>query len=130
NYLRTKRRSPGALDPAVDSIAELGPSPATLIDARHEQRLLLAALRSIPIEHQIVLELSYFEAMTRNEIADALGEPAGTIASRIRAARSLLDAALTRMATSTELLTSTTNGIERWVAGIRERLAAPPSRHS
>jgi RNA polymerase sigma-70 factor (ECF subfamily) len=44
------------------------------------------ALKSLPEEMRIVLELAFFHSLTQTEIAETLNEPLGTIKSRIRRA--------------------------------------------
>jgi RNA polymerase sigma-70 factor (ECF subfamily) len=50
------------------------------------QKYVSNALNQISKEQRLVLELSYYEGLTQEEIAERLGEPLGTIKSRIRAA--------------------------------------------
>ncbi len=124
NHLRGRRRNDREIDPEVDSVAMLGPSPVTLAHERREHRLLLEGLRQLPLELQVVLEMSYFEAMSRSEIAAALELPEGTVASRMRRAVARLQETLARLAETPELLQSTLHGIADWAAALRERIDA------
>jgi RNA polymerase sigma-70 factor, ECF subfamily len=49
------------------------------------QQFVSGALQQLSNEQRLVLELSYFEGLTQEEIAERLKEPLGTIKSRIRA---------------------------------------------
>lgn len=71
-----RSRVDGTPDPDMD-VAEQAQS---LI--RHDQ--VLRALAGLPPPQQQVIELAYFYGMTRQEIADATGEPLGTIHTRAR----------------------------------------------
>lgn len=60
-----------------------------------EQRELVArAMESLTPEQRTAVELAFFEAMTHLQIAERLGEPLGTIKSRIRQALGRLREAL------------------------------------
>lgn len=50
------------------------------------QQYVGKALQQLSEEQRRVLELSYYEGLTQEEIAEKLGEPLGTIKSRIRSA--------------------------------------------
>jgi RNA polymerase sigma factor (sigma-70 family) len=73
---------------------DLDPTPSALFAAREQERRLILALRHIPIAHQLVLELHYWEQMTAADIAEILDEPVGTIKTRLRRARALLEQAI------------------------------------
>lgn len=121
HYRRKHKREVG-FDSDDVSICDLDPSPSAVVAKHQEQRLLLEALRHIPIDLQIVLELSYWEQMTTAEIATVLGIAPGTVKSRVRRAREKLDAALEQLATSPVLLQSTVANLENWAAGLRGQL--------
>ncbi len=111
--------------PAEQSIAQLAASGASVAEGlarKSEQRVLLQALRRIPLDLQIALELAYWEGLSDREVAAILEIPVGTLKSRLRKARGLLDAAMAELAGSPELLRSTTRGFDGWVADLRDQL--------
>ncbi len=122
-YAFHTRRKPkrDRLDFGVSSIVNLDPSPATLLAARAEEVLLLQALRRIPIDMQIALELHYYEGMGGSEIAEALDVPEGTIRSRLRRGRELLEARMNELADSGKLVQDTVDNLERWATELRNR---------
>jgi RNA polymerase sigma factor (sigma-70 family) len=105
-----------------DSLAALTPGPSTLLARKREQRLLLEGLRRIPVEHQIALELAYWEGLNAAEIAQIVGISHSAMRSRMSKARALLERALAELADSGALLDSTIGGIDCWAAEIRARL--------
>lgn len=119
DYIRRKQRGREQLDFGVTSLRDLGPTPSAVLGERREQTLLLQALRHIPLDHQIVLELSYFEGMSRREMAEVLGIPPGTVASRVRKGKQLLWQRIEELAESPSLLHSTIHGLEDWARGLQ-----------
>lgn len=121
-HLRTlerARRRERKLDFGVESIAALIPGPSTIAARRREQRLLLEGLRRIPIKHQILLELIYWEKLSAREIADILGVPHSTVRGRVKRARELLREAMAEIADSPALLESTTARLDDWADEVR-----------
>lgn len=89
DFYRARGRFEGvALDEV--SVAQLDPSPSSLLRRGRAQRVLLAAIRSLPLELQIVLELFYWEEIPSPELATILSIPEGTVRSRLRRAKELL----------------------------------------
>jgi RNA polymerase sigma factor (sigma-70 family) len=111
-----------AVDPEVEAMADLAPGPTTVIGQNREQRLLLAGLRRLPLEHQIGLELYYWEEMDAREIAEVMGISHSAMRSRLAKARALLHEAMTQLAESPELLASTLDGLAQWASQVRAQL--------
>lgn len=109
-------------DEGVSSLAELDPGPTSALARKREQQLLLLALRRLPIQHQVALELYYWENLNTVEIAEILGLSESATRSRMVRARSLLEAELGKLAESQVELHSTIERLDGWVAQIRERM--------
>ena len=73
-----------------DSVMDQTPDPAMDVAEQSQvllnQRLVLAALATLPRVQRQVIELAYFYGMTRQEIAEKTGEALGTIHTRARLA--------------------------------------------
>lgn len=124
-HFRERRR--GAEDPAQDlgerSSDELTPSPSSVLAVHQEQRLLLEALRRIPLDYQLVLELYYWEDMAAPELAQVLGLPEGTVRSRLRRAKEALAEKMTTIASEPDLLKTTMSSLDKWVRSLRSQLS-------
>lgn len=122
-HYERQARERGRLDVLADSVADLGArSPTQAFVAHEEQRLLLRALRAIPLEHQALLEWMYWEKLPLTEIAAMLQVPVNTVKTRLRRGRQLLAEAMARLADSPGLRQSTHDDLERWAAGLRGQL--------
>ena len=127
-FFRRKQASDGQqLDLEDQSVFDLAPGPSTIAVRNSEERLLLEGLRRIPLPYQVLLELFYWENMTSADIAEVLDLPAGTVRSRMRKARTLLERALARLETSPEKLHTTVSGLDDWARQLRERLHQAPA---
>lgn len=119
-FLRDRRRSRDAIDFASVSIADQGISPSAVVARQGEQQLLLSALRAIPVELQVVLELHYWEELTTAELALTLDVPQGTAKSMLRRAREHLELRLKRLARSGPELQRTLESLDAWARAVRE----------
>ena len=100
-------------------------SPSRVAVAQREQRVLLRALRELPLELQVVIELYYWEDVKTADIAVITGVAPGTVKSRLARARELLLDAIARVSESEEIRRSTVDGLERWARSLRAALASP-----
>jgi len=60
------------------------PSPEQESEAGQRRRRLLAALATLAPEQREVIQLAFFSDLTHGELASQLGQPLGTVKSRIR----------------------------------------------
>lgn len=121
-HYRGKQRLSARIDFASVSACDLAPSPSQVVAARQEQRLILAALRKIPLEHQALLELVFWEDFTAADAAAVLGLPLGTVKSRIRRAHALLREQLAAQAESPAVLETTLTRLDDWARDLRVQI--------
>lgn len=119
SYYRSRSTRGPELDFQVTSVADLGLGQSTLLEHKREQRVLLEALRSIPLDSQILLQLRFWEELRTHELAQVLGVPRGTAVDRLRRAQEQLRQAIARINASPDLLESTMANVEDWAAKVR-----------
>ncbi len=124
-YIRSERRK-RQRDADLETLAidEAMPSPEEWVGTKREKRILLRALRRIPVIYQVVLELYYWEQLTQNEIAQVLVWPPGTVRTRIGKARRLVRAQLESLCRSHEERLSTIDTFEQWAARTHHAIPA------
>ncbi|MEM7158688.1 MAG: sigma-70 family RNA polymerase sigma factor [Myxococcota bacterium] len=103
-------------------VADLDASPTQLAVEHEEQALLLRALRRLPIDLQIALELFYWEGMQSKDIAVVLEIPHGTVRSRLRRGRTMLREIVEQLAESPKLQESTLADFEGWLRSIQGKV--------
>lgn len=111
--LRARHRQPGELDLEASSLREVGPTPSELVGGAQEEKLLQEALRWLPVETQLLLELYYWQELTAGDLASIHGAGVPAIRSRLRRAKDALREAVARVAESPDLLRSTWAELER-----------------
>ena len=116
--LRAKHRAGGEIDLESSSLREIGPTPSEVVAAKKEQQVLLEALRHLPVETQVLLELYHWQGLTAQEIADVLGATEPAVRSRLHRAKEVLREAVQRLAASPDLLQSTWADFEAWANSV------------
>lgn len=119
-----KRKRDERIDFGITSAMDLDPSPSTLVAKRRESQLLLDALRALPIDYQIAIELYYWEGLSGSELATVLGVPEGTVRSRLRRAQEQLRKHMAESAGSGEHPAITDEALEGWASSLRDDLGA------
>lgn len=117
-WIRARARAP--VDLGTTSIADLGVGPSTALAAAREREQLLQALRRIPLEQQILLELYYWEELSAAQIGRVFEIPEATVRGRIRKAKLELRAALDEMARTGIDVELTISNLEDWARSLRE----------
>lgn len=120
-YLRKKR---GETDSSVMTAHDLALEPVSVVLAKEEERLLLKALRRIPLDYQIALQLHFWEGMTGSAIAANLQMPEGTVRNWLRRGRLELARQMEALTSSPAALHSTLDRLEHWAASIRAQVDA------
>lgn len=124
--IENRLRDEARVDYGVTSVHDLKTGPESLVARGREHRLLLEALRKIPLDFQIAVELYYWEGMKGRELAEALDIPEATVRSRLRRGLEHLRKQLSELADSPDLLKSTVDNLDGWAKGLRE-LVDPPT---
>lgn len=122
-HYRERYRDGATFAPLETSICDLDPSPSAMAVKHREHAALLEALRRIPIDLQIALEMFFWEDLTMREMADVLDVPPGTAASRLRRAKAALYDRLHHGADATP---ASDANLDQWVVEIRDQLPRRP----
>jgi RNA polymerase sigma-70 factor (ECF subfamily) len=110
-YWRRRTTGPATLDFAELSVESLSTSVATRVSKKQDRAALLAALRALPLDQQILLEMFYWEELEREQLAEVFDVNSATIGSRLFRARQALQG---RLATVTVARGGDDKGFDSW----------------
>ncbi len=127
HHLRGRYRKGAVFSPEHVSVLEVepdpGPSPTHRLAQDEQRRLVDMALRSLPLDHQIALELHYWNEMSIAEIATVLDRSPGTIKSRLFRARQQLSAQVEQLSQDPSPLLAR---LDEELGSLRDAVAIPP----
>jgi RNA polymerase sigma-70 factor (ECF subfamily) len=83
---RKRHREDPADASTFDDLPSSEPDPLEDAATRERREQVREALRALPREQREVLELGYFTGLSQSEIAEATGQPLGTVKTRMRLA--------------------------------------------
>jgi RNA polymerase sigma factor (sigma-70 family) len=121
---QTQRREHQPLDdePAAPVPAH---GAASVLALREEEELMVKALRSLPIDDQLVFYYDCVGDKTRTEIAELLGLPSKQIFKRVHLARQRLRRQLESFRDS-PVRESTLGGFDTWLASVHKKAPVTP----
>jgi RNA polymerase sigma-70 factor, ECF subfamily len=92
--LRARDSARRAAERASDDPVPTAPPPLELAEVRQERERVQRALEALPAPQREAVQLAYFGGLSQTEIAARLGEPLGTVKTRLRLAMEKLAAHL------------------------------------
>ena len=112
--LRARKRFRTAIDRAAEDLQAQAVSHAgegehsgsQLLISKERADDLIEAMKQLPTDQRVAIELAFLKGMTQTEVADSLGEPLGTIKARIRRGMLKLQSSLTRSGGETDSLSA------------------------
>jgi RNA polymerase sigma factor (sigma-70 family) len=90
HHFRRGRQDRERLDFAVTSVAELVTTPGTKLARHAEQQQMLQVLRTMPVDHQMLLELFYWHDVEVQALAEIFEATPNAIRVRLHRARQQL----------------------------------------
>jgi RNA polymerase sigma factor (sigma-70 family) len=120
DYYRRNKSDAEHLEFNTVTVHDLALSASSQLAKASEERVLLEALRRLPVNFQLTLELSYWEELSGPELAEILEVPVDTAYSGLRRAKQLLKEQVELLSSSNEQLGATRTDLERWARGLRK----------
>lgn len=117
-----RMRADARIDFTAQTVEDFSPTPTAEVAHGEQSQRLLQALRRLPVEQQIVVELYYWEGLNAREIADVYEVPEPTIRTRLRRAKLRLEQELDALATTPQAAVETRANLEVWARELREEL--------
>lgn len=124
NFLRTRSRKDDKLDFELSSLVELASSAGTKLARVEEHRQVVEALQRLPVDHQTLLELYYWEELDIAKLCEVFGTTAQNMRARLYRARKNLREQLAAVAPEDALVDD--ESMDVWM---QQQEKAARSRH-
>jgi RNA polymerase sigma factor (sigma-70 family) len=126
-YWRRRAHRGQALDFSEISVADLVTTPASRMAREQDRDRMLHALRSLPLEQQLLLELHYWEQLDGERLAEVFDIAPATVRTRLFRARAALRERIEQMGSAPAGLLAGGAGFDEWVQSMRaDRDASGP----
>ncbi|HEX3478799.1 MAG TPA: sigma-70 family RNA polymerase sigma factor [Kofleriaceae bacterium] len=122
-HWRARARVQPTLDFEAISMAALSTSIGSRLARSADRARLLAALQTLPLDQQLLLELYYWEELDRDQLAEVFEVETATIGSRLFRARRALQNSLERPEPGGDPATGTPDAFDAWA----RKLAGDPA---
>ena len=116
------------LDFGVTSLADLNVTPRTRIAEGEDRQRLLQALRRLPVEQQLLLELHYWEDMAPADLAQVFDIAHTTARTRLFRARAALRELMEQLAGQPLPEHQTVESLDAWARALRAEWARRESQ--
>lgn len=115
-HWRKRSHTHATIDFEDISIASLSTTLGTRVVRNEDRARLLAALRALPLEQQLLLEMFYWEGFNREQLAEVFDIETATVGSRLTRARERLHQ---QLATTTTIALD--GGFDTWARGLADK---------
>ncbi|MEM7159971.1 MAG: sigma-70 family RNA polymerase sigma factor [Myxococcota bacterium] len=119
---QARRRAHDPLDGEAGPDVPKGSAPS-LIAQRQEEKLMIKALRTMPIDDQLLFYYDFVGDKSRHEIAEKIGVAPDKIYNHVRTAKARLRRTLEGFRAASHRL-STRGGLETWLESIHNKAPA------
>lgn len=120
DHYSARARDAQRFDPLAQSIVDVGHSPSAVVLRQQEERILLHALRRLPLDLQLMLELHYWEDLSTAALAEIFDIPQGTVKTRLWRARTQIREILDRSEHDPHLVETTVHRLADWAVSLRD----------
>lgn len=120
-YWRRRSVAGKMLDFDEISVASLSTTAGTRLAQQEDRAALLAALRELPLDQQVLLEMFYWQELDRDQLAEVYDVAEATIGTRLFRARKALQDRLNEVATGAR---RPPDDFDAWAMALRGEPAA------